>query len=314
MYQKSSLESIQIAWGYVLRDFRQWCKPEGQAMWRWKTAPLKQCIMAAKSSMIDDAEAMLRAWSENQNTKDSQGMSAFLPVMTTAIASIQTPPEHEQVVGRADWLDVVIPNDPLERVVKMRTMPSAFRCQIAFFCPDAHGAMMLANQFCLYFKSEKKRTFGVDFEIGEYEGKPITDTWRFRVLDNSLYPDRAMSEYQNLHIVTVDCTIIGDIPVVVGLGGEHDKLTDTVEMGVPANHQAIKGEIHNALDGSVGHQDGNKNGKDTTTHTPQTTDELGEFALKDDIVRQADIHHHDKSYTRVSADDDGINQENNFYE
>lgn len=257
-------------------------------MWRWKTAPLKQCIMAAKSSMIDDAEAMLRAWSENENAKDDKGMSAFMPVMTTAIASIQTPPEHEQVVGRADWLDVIIPQDPLQRAVKMRTMPSAFRCQIAFFCPDAHGAMMLAGQFCLYFKSESKRTFGVDFEVGAHEGKPIIDTWRFRVLDNSLYPDKAVSEYQNLHIVTVDCTIIGDIPVVVGLGGSWDDVTDTIEVGAPHGHKPITGK-HKVKDGS---------------DHPQTADEVGKLYLPDDVVREADVYHQE-NHTKVVANDDG---------
>lgn len=259
-------------------------------MWRWKTAPLKQAIMAAKSSMVDDAEAMLRAWSENQNAKDEQGTSAFMPVMTTAIASIQTPPEHEQVIGRSEWLDVVIPTDPLQRLVKMRTMPSAFRCQIAFFCPDVHGAMMVANQFCLYFKNESKRTFGVDFEIGMHESKPIKDRWRFRVLDNSLYPDKAATDYQNLSIVTVDCTIVGDIPIVVGLGGDWDKVTDTVEIGTPDGFDAVKGSHYEMLD--------------PPADNPKNIDELGELTLKDGVVHEADVYTKNaKAHTKVTADE-----------
>lgn len=233
---KSSLECIQMAWAYRLRDFRQWCKPEGQAVYAWKTAPLKQAILACRSNMIDDAEAMLKAWVENSNhvkNPTHKGLSAFIPVMTTAIAAIQSPPEYEQVIGRSEWLNVVIPNDPLQRVVQLRSIPSAFRCQIAFFCPDTHGAMMVANQFCLYWKNEAKRTFAVPFELGKVGNEKIIDNWQFRVLDNSLYPDTALSDYKNLTVVTVDCTLVGDIPVVGGLGGVWDEVTDTGETGTP---------------------------------------------------------------------------------
>ena len=236
---KSSLECIQQAWAYRLRDFRQWCKPEGQAVFAWKTAPLKHAILACRSNMVDDAEAMLKAWAENQNDPNKQGSTAFIPVMTTAIAPIQPPPDFEQVVGRSSWITAVLPNDTQGRVVQVRAMPAAFRCQIAFFCPDTHGAMMVANQFCLYWKHEGKRTFNVPFEVGMDGDNVLTDLWEFRVLDNSLMPDTAMTDYKNLTIVTVDCTIVGSIPIVVGLGGEWDNYTDAGEFGTPPEWEAI---------------------------------------------------------------------------
>ena len=235
-YTKSSLECIQMAWALRLRDFRQWCKPEGQAVYRWKTSPLEQAILACRSNMIDDSQAMLKAWEENQNSSDNR--SAFIPVMTTAIAPIQTPPEYDQVVGRSAWLDVTIPHDPENRVAQLRAIPSALRCQIAFFCPDVHGAMMISNQLCAYFRHESKRTFEVAFELGFVGDKKLIDNWEFRVLDNSLYPDTA-GEYQNLTIVTVDCTIMGDIPLITGLDGAWDNYTDTGEVGTPEKWKDI---------------------------------------------------------------------------
>lgn len=223
----TSLEQIQMAWGYILRDFRQWCKPEGKAMTAWKNAPLEKAILACRSSMVDDSEAMLKAW-EEYNKDDDDKKTTFLPVMTTAIAPIMTPPDLSQVIGRSEWLTGKIAH--YDKLIEFRAMPSAFRCQIAFFCPDTHGAMMVANQFCLYFKNESKRTFKVPFEIGRADdGTPIVDEWDFRVLENSLFPDNAMTEYKNLTIVTVDCTIIGSIPIVVGADGSWDDDTDTGE-------------------------------------------------------------------------------------
>lgn len=297
----SSLEQIQIAWGYLLRDFRQWVKPEGLAMNAWKNAPLEKAIFACRSNMIDDSEAMLRAWDEH--IKDDNGKrTTFLPVMTTAIAPIMTPPEISQVVGRADWLMGKIAH--YDKLIEFRAMPSAFRCQIAFFCPDTHGAMMVANQFCLYFKNESKRTFKVPFEVGRTDdGTPIVDEWHFRVLENSLFPDNAATEYKNLTIVTVDCTIIGSIPIVVGADGEWDNDTDKGEKdtamptkwqnlpktddGTPVGSKPPSGATKNPLKPIDGNQ------------TPSTA--------KNAIVRQADVFGVDNEvrHTKIRANDDG---------
>lgn len=242
-YSKSSLESIFTAWGKLLRDFRVWSKPEGQAMYHWKTAPVSQAILACRGSMIDDAEAMLGAWIENQNRDGEKGQSAFIPVMTTAIATIQAPPSDDQVIGRSEWLDVILPQDPLKKPAQMRLMPSAFRCQVAYFSPDEHGAMMLANQFCLYLKNESKRTFDVQFEHGFINDEKIITTDQFRVLENSLYPDKADFGYKNMTIVTIDATMIGNIPIIVAdhIQNSWNEITDTVEQGTPPKLEPVKG-------------------------------------------------------------------------
>ena len=52
-------------------------------------------------------------------------------------------------------------------------------------------------------------------------------------------PDTAMTDFKNLTIVTVDCTIDGSIPIVSGLGGEWDNYTDAGEFGTPPEWEAI---------------------------------------------------------------------------
>lgn len=309
----TSLEQVQMAWGYILRDFRQWCKPEGKAMQAWKNAPLEKAIFACRSSMVDDSEAMLKAWDEYTRDDDDR-KSTFLPVMTTAIAPIMTPPELDQVVGRASWLTTKTPHD--DRIIELKAMPSAFRCQIAFFCPDTHGAMMVANQFCLYFKNESKRTFKIPFEIGRADdGTPIVDEWSFRVIENSLYPDSAMSEYKNLTIVTVDCTMVGSIPIVVGMGGDWDSDTDT-------------GEKPSAMPTKWQHLPKNADGTPISSNRPPIGASKNPLAPiqgeqksmdeRNQTVREVSIRHfakydntqghqapyHDK-HTKITANDDG---------
>lgn len=245
----SPLESIQRAWGLKLRDFRQWCAPAGQQSIRdWKTRRVEGAIIVAKGSMIDDVETMLKAIQENENAeamggKPNSGTSVYLPVMVTAISAIESPPEYELVMGMPAWKNVVVPNDPLQRVVQMRSGAVSYRCQIAFFAPDPHAASSIANQFVSFWKHEAKREVSVLYDLGFAGTSIIRDTWKFRVAENTLFPDKADVGIPTVHAVTVDCIIVGAEPNVVGLGSIDDDLTDTGEPdgSIPPNLPPVNG-------------------------------------------------------------------------
>lgn len=261
----SPLESMQKAWAYKLRDFRQWCSPSGQTAIRdWKTRRLEAAIIVSKTNMIDDAEAMLKAIAERDNAQSvgklHAGMSVSLPVMITAISTIENPPDRDIVIGQSQWVNVVIPSDPMQRAVQMRTTPVAYRAQIAFFASSSHAASAIANQFVNFWKHEGKRTFSVGYEIG-YAGKSIIrDNWDFRVVENTLFPDKADVNLPDVYVVTVDCTIVGVEPTVVGLGAYGDDITDTGEPdgSIPPGLPPIPG-----------------------TRLPE--DELGKFVIEADV-------------------------------
>ena len=237
----SPLESIQMAWGLKLRDFRQWCAPAGQKSIRnWKTRQLEGAIIVAKTDMIDDAEAMLKAVMENDNaaaTGDAtnSGTSVSLPFMITAISGVESPPERDVLISQPDWVNVVIPSDPLQRVVQMRTTAATYRCQIAFFCSDPHAASAVANQFVSFWKKEAKRGFDVSYELGSAGTSIVNATWNFRVVENTLFPDKIDVGVKTIYGASVDCLITGLEPTVVGLGILNDEgfndddITDTGE-------------------------------------------------------------------------------------
>ena len=237
----SPLESVQMAWGLKLRDFRQWCAPAGQRSIRnWKTRQLEGAIIVAKSQMIDDAEAMLKSVQQNDNalaTNDltNSGTSVSLPFMITAISSVESPPEREALIGQPDWINVVVPSDPQQRVVQMRTTPATYRCQMAFFCSDPHAASAIANQFVNFWKKEAKRGFDVSYDLGSAGATVIKEGWNFRVLENTLFPDKIDVGIDTVYGATVDCLIVGLEPTVVGLGIINDEgyndddITDTGE-------------------------------------------------------------------------------------
>lgn len=214
-------EAFQKSWGNLLINFREWLLADTADLQYWKTRPLKEAIAACPSRMVDDAEIMLSEWRKNQNA-NVKGMTSFLPVMLTAFDSVPSPPDVSIIRGIPDWIPVILPQDPLKRMVRMRTIPIAVRAQIAVFTDNPHSALMFTSQFCAYLTSETKRILTITLPVGD----GITDDCELVILDNSLYPSKVSTEAKNITIFTVDVTLNGVMTQVVGLDGTWDANTD----------------------------------------------------------------------------------------
>lgn len=219
---KSPLECVLDAWINRVADFRAWCKPESKHAHAWKTRPFSQAVGGCRAKLVDDAEAMLTEWRKNENADVSGGSTAFIPVMLTAIAAIEVPPDVGQVMGVPYWLNATLPDDPEQREVQIRTVPASYRAQIAYFSTNPHDASSIANQFCAYMTDDSKRRFQVSYELSG----GLIDQWDMTVLENNLFPSDSPTEVKNMYIFTVDVTMVGLIPHVIGLDGEWDDVTD----------------------------------------------------------------------------------------
>lgn len=215
MPKRSPLHCVQDALiGTVMRDFRRWMMAETEHADAWKARPLNESVAGCKARMIDDVEAMLADWRKNQNA-DKPGTSAFLPVALLATAAVTMPPDLSQLVGIPYWLDVAIPGqaEGEEHKVKMRTIPLAVRAQVVYFSTNPHDASSFANQFAAYMTDDANRRFDVLYELGG----GVVDAWPMTVFENSLMPDSAQVGESNLSVVTVDFTMAGLVPQVIGL-------------------------------------------------------------------------------------------------
>ena len=217
-YPKTKLKEVQDAWIKVLADFRAWFKPETEHSYAWKMRPFSQAIAGAKGSLVDDAESLLAEWRKNTNAEVETGKTAFIPVMLTAIAPIQAPPDVSQIVGIPYWIEAAVGDTK----VQLRTIKTAIRAQVVYFSTNPHDAKSVSDQFCAYFDDDFKRRFEVDYLIGDTEKVKFKMT----VQDNSLFPDNIQSEAKNLSIISVDVTMVGVMPHVLGLGGQWDNVTD----------------------------------------------------------------------------------------
>ena len=73
-----------------------------------------------------------------------------------------------------------------------------------------------------HMQDEDKRRVVVPFEMA---GSHIEHS-TFTVLENQLFPSPVPSEAINLSIFTIDVQLIGYLPQILGLGGQHDNNTD----------------------------------------------------------------------------------------
>lgn len=228
---KSSLASIKDAWIQLLADFRAWLKPESQLIYNWKIAPFDQSIKAAKSTLVDDVEALIGEYRTNQNS-DTVGTTSRIPVLLTAIAQVEVPPDANMLLGKPYFIPIIHPADPQNRIVQMRVVPRATRAQLVFLSTNDHDISSVADQFCAYMTDDDKRRFTVNYDLGG----GFVDPWKMTVMNNDLSPSQGFTDEKNLRIVIVDVTMVGLVPQVVGLGGTWDAVTDN---GYTSNNGSI---------------------------------------------------------------------------
>jgi hypothetical protein len=218
----SVIEHFQESWGRFLNEFRDWITPDTKAILDWKTRPLKEAIAACQSRMIDDAMSMWAQWRKHQNSPSTTGGSAFLPVMLTAFESVPSAPSIRDIRAVPYWKKVIIPSDPQQRVVQMRTTSMAVRAQVVMFASTPHDIAWLAAQFVSFVSDEDRRYLGLNIHLGD----GIYERWPLTLLDNSLYANTVPLNEKNLLGCRVDLVLNGLIPQVVGLSPTIDMTVD----------------------------------------------------------------------------------------
>lgn len=214
--RKSGLESVKGAVAGLLIDFKGWTMPDTKAFKHWKSLPVGNAIKVAPTRMVDDVDSMLAKYRQQETDK---GFVAPLPVLFVAVADMVSPPDVSSLRGTPYWINTVIPTDPKNRPVKLRTIPRQYRVQLAFVCAEGDTCQSLINQFCSYMTDDFKRRFLAKYQLGD----GVEVEWELTALENSLFPDKVPTGQNNMTVNTVDFQIIGLLPQVVGLYGDDGK-------------------------------------------------------------------------------------------
>lgn len=205
---------LKALYQHIFVDFKNWLMADTKPLQQWKNR--KGSIKACSGRLIDDTEAMLKQF----RTKSDENI---IPVMLVAIAKITTPPDPSLLRAIPYMRDGVVESDDKLRHIKFRAIPMSYRVQLAFVSPDSDSSSSLMAQFNAYMQDDFKRRFEVEY----YLAKDLKTKWVMTVFDNSLYPDRAFVEQDNLEIGLVDFTIGGYIPQVVGLHTNDEIVPET---------------------------------------------------------------------------------------
>lgn len=230
------LKAIQNAWVLLLLDFRAWTMPETLQLAEWKRREVAKAIRSCRAQLMDDSEGMLGAYRKNKNDGSETGTSSFFPVMLTATAPVDMPPDTSQLLGVPYFVETIIN----EKLVKVRVIPQAIRAQVAFYATNPHDARSVCSQLCAYLSDDWKRKINVTFNLGGN----VFDEFRFIVFENNLMPNPVPSEATNISIFTVDVTLVGYVPHVLGLGAYDE---DTVGNGYDKNGMPKTGEINDSV-------------------------------------------------------------------
>ncbi|BCU64861.1 hypothetical protein F941_01520 [Acinetobacter bouvetii DSM 14964 = CIP 107468] len=97
---------------------------------------------------MDDSESMLAEYRKSQNADVSGGATAFMPIMLTATALIDQPPDVSQLPPVQSAVLAVID----EKYVKIRLVAKTVQAQSAFYATNSHDARSVCDQFCTYMQ------------------------------------------------------------------------------------------------------------------------------------------------------------------
>lgn len=147
----------KIALAQTLEAFHRQTLGNTQGLARFLNRPFAQAYVWAPARMVDQAAVMLDAWQRN-DSQQAPTRPPELPVCLVAVAKSLEPVGPE--VGlhiAAEPVDVVFPEDPRERVFRVRLLSEGLRAQLAFFGSDVPTVQSLAAQFLLYLNPPPAR-------------------------------------------------------------------------------------------------------------------------------------------------------------
>lgn len=197
---RSSREFVKTALCHVILDFQKWIEADTAALEEWKADPTPTVVVEGR--MVDDINSQLEAYRKSGKAR--------LPRLFLAVQRIKEKPDASYLHTIPYELNTRIPTDPQKRNIKLRAIARAFRIQFAFLVNDPDSASSFTDQFSSYIELAEKRRFPVTYEFAP----GVKDDWHLTILDNSIYPDSAGIDEQNLTIGLLDFTAQGLLPQI----------------------------------------------------------------------------------------------------
>ncbi|MGW8422809.1 hypothetical protein [Comamonas sp. HJ-2] len=199
---------VKAALGRYLKGFHEQLLADTKATAEYAARPFSKAVMLAPGRMIDSVDAMLATYRKNDNSGNAQTKSQ-LPIIIVAVGKDMQPSGPEYGRGIADAQFVQMPEDPKQRIFKMRCASMDFRAQLAMVAPEEPTARTIAMQLHLYTSSLANRNLHLDFTLAG-----VPQRWGAQLENPDLIAASTAleGEVKNATALVVDMTVRAWLP------------------------------------------------------------------------------------------------------
>lgn len=200
-------EPLKTAFGRcVMEPFFKSLVATTRPMFGYVKKPFKEACLIAPSRMVDAALEMLDKYQRLDWDEPTKPHS--LPVMMYGFARDYTPTGRDYTRQIADGEWVQLPDDPKERIFRVRTVSGDVRAQVVFFASDEPTARSMAAQFLLFLDSTAARRY-----MTKYWFAGFWLEWPVQIESPELPAVQVQVEADNLVILAVDLTLKATVPL-----------------------------------------------------------------------------------------------------
>lgn len=206
------LTPVKGAIGRWVAGFHAQAYADTPAMAGWSARPAPDACKWAEGRMVDDVEAMLSSVRNNANVPAVKSTNAFSPILLVALATEYTETPSDQGPMTPERLPVVLPNDPLNRVIELDLMSIDLRCQLAMIAAEQPTVMSMCAQLGRWAQRNYRLS-----ATHVFDAFGLATDWPVRVV-----PVDRMAIHtpigEHLKVMTLDVTIRAVLPMFRGPG------------------------------------------------------------------------------------------------
>lgn len=202
-------DPIKAGFGRFLWGFHRQLIGDTPAVREFAAREFSKAAVWAPGRMVDQVEDMLESWRKN-DTSESPQPTPFLPIIIAAMTKdfMSAPPEFGRHGG--DLIDVMLPNDPKNRMFKMRTVTAEIRTQVVIAAADEPTARSIAMQLHAYCSEMHNRRFAAVYKLAGFDEK-----WPVQLEIPDLIAPALPNEQKNLTLLAADLTLRATIPMLI---------------------------------------------------------------------------------------------------
>lgn len=202
-------QPIKIAFGEYMSRFYETIVPTNPTIQKFCERGLSKSIAFAPARLVDTAEEMLNQWYKADINSDGSTRLSKLPAIIVGVSKDVLPTARDFTRQIADEIEIILPQDTLNRVFKIKTIATEVRCQIVIFAHEEDTAKSLAAQFLLFIDGISNRRFKAHYDFYGYDlDFPI-------VLETPENPaSEVKTDAKNITILTIDINLHATIPLL----------------------------------------------------------------------------------------------------